>query len=101
MALTRGNQLGTLGCDPVDWRWWSNNRQTFHWRETKQMTWYLSRSNEIGKPDVGVACIEIVLARPLSTPHPERTPAVDVVGVLAILLTRDVTVGMMLSQFLD
>ena len=65
------------------------------------MTWYLSHSNEIGKPDVGVACIEIVLARPLGTPHPEWAPAVDVVGVIAILLTRDVTVGMMLSQLID
>ena len=65
------------------------------------MTWYLSHSNEIGKPDVGVACIEVVLARPLGTPHPEWAPAVDVVGVIAILLTRDVTVGMVLSQFLD
>jgi hypothetical protein len=42
-----------------------------------------------------------VLAGPLGTPHPERTPAVDVVRVPAILLTRDVMVGMVLSQFLD
>lgn len=42
-----------------------------------------------------------MLACPLGTPHPDWTPAVDVVCVPAIFLTRDVTIGEMLSQCLD